>query len=373
MIRGNINLGKVLGIPLRLHYTWFVIFVLVTYSLVLYASEPVYPMRERVVLGILASILFFASIIAHELAHSLVAVRNNIPVREITLFVFGGVSHITKEVTRPKVELLIAVTGPLTSFVLSGIFYGLHLALLESQQSLAASLMQWLAIINLILALFNLIPGFPLDGGRVFRALVWQKTKDYFRATRIAVKVGQGIAYGFIVAGFIIIFSIHLWLNGLWLIFVGWFLQDAARASYYQILLRNSLTGITARQVADYGCPTVPPQLNLLDLVEQYVLPKGQDCFLVTEEIWVQGMVTLQQIKKVPRDRWAVTSARDVMLPVDKLKVVQADQEVSSILPEMSARNAEHMAVAEGGRIVGVIDRDKLVRFLRIRADFGMK
>lgn len=373
MIKGNVNLGKVLGIPLRLHYTWFIIFVLVTYSLILYASEPVYPLRERLVFGLLASVLFFACIVAHELAHSVVAVRNNIPVSEITLFVFGGVSHVTREVTRPRVELMIAMVGPLTSLMLSGIFYGLHLLLVESGLTLAASLMRWLAIINLILALFNLIPGFPLDGGRVFRALIWQRTEDYLKATRVATKVGQGIAYGFIVAGLVIIFSVHFWLNGLWLIFIGWFLQDAARASYYQVLLRSSLVGLTAGQVADYGCPSVSPHLNLLDLVQQYVLPRGRDCFLVSEGASVLGMLTLEQIRKVPRDRWAITTVMDVMLSADKLKAVPADQELSSVLAEVTGRGTEHLAVMEGGKIVGVIARDNLLRLLRIRTDFGTK
>ena len=202
-MRGNISLGRVFGIPLRLHYTWFIIFALVTYSLVLYPLvEPPYPpIEQRIILGILTSLLFFASILTHELAHSILAIRNNIPVKEITLFVFGGVSQITKEATSPRAELLIAIVGPLTSLALAGIFYGLHLLLAGTQQILAASLMQWLALINVILAVFNLIPGFPLDGGRIFRALVWQRTHDYHRATRIATNVGQGIAYALMAVG----------------------------------------------------------------------------------------------------------------------------------------------------------------------------
>jgi len=175
-MRGNISLGKVIGIPLRLHYTWFIIFVLLTFSLVFYplGGPPYPPIEQRIILGVLTSLFFFASIITHELAHSILAIRNNIPVKDITLFVFGGVSQITKEATHPKAELSIAIVGPLTSLVLAGIFYGLHLLLAGTQQILAASLMQWLARINVILAVFNLIPGFPLDGGRILRALVWQ-------------------------------------------------------------------------------------------------------------------------------------------------------------------------------------------------------
>jgi len=327
-MRGNLSLGRIFGIPLRLHYTWFIIFAWVTFSLVHYPLvEPPYPpVEQRIILGILTSLLFFASIITHELAHSILAIRNNIMVKEITLFVFGGVSQITKEATSPRAELSIAIVGPLSSLALAGIFYGLHLLLAGTQQVLATSLMQWLALINVILAVFNLIPGFPLDGGRVFRALVWQRTHDYYGATRIATRVGQGIAYAFIAGGFVLIFALQLWLNGMWLIFIGWFLRNAAGASYQQTLLRDALIGVTARQVTDYDCPLIPPHMSLAELVQQYVLPTGRSCFLIGWGAELEGMVNLQQIKKVTRARWATTSVQDIMTPASKLKVAYADK-----------------------------------------------
>jgi Zn-dependent protease/CBS domain-containing protein len=373
-MRGNISLGRVFGIPLRLHYTWFIIFALVTYSLVLYPLEkpPYPPIEQRIILGILTSLLFFASIVTHELAHSILAIRNNIPVKDITLFVFGGVSQITKEATHPRAELQIAIVGPLTSLALAGIFYGLHLLLAGTQQILAASLMQWLALINVILAVFNLIPGFPLDGGRIFRALVWQRTNDYHRATRIATKVGRGIAYAFMAGGLaLIIFLPQYWLNGMWLVFIGWFLNDAARASYQQVLVRDALTGITARQVTDYGCPLIPPHLNLSELVQQYILPTGRNCFLISWGVELGGIVTLQQIKKVPSTRWATTSVQDIMTPASKLKVAYADQDILSVLQEMNGENANHIPVMEAGKVIGIINREDIARFLRTRAEFG--
>jgi len=371
-MKGNISLGRVFGIPLRLHYTWFIIFAWVTFLLVFSVADQTYPIEQRIILGILTSLLFFASVITHELAHSILAIRNNIPVKEITLFVFGGVSQITKEATSPRAELLIAIVGPLTSLALAGIFYGLYLLLAGTQQILAASSMQWLALINVILAVFNLIPGFPLDGGRIFRALVWQRTHDYHRATRIATKVGQGIAYAFIAGGIALIFALQLWLNGMWLIFIGWFLHDAARASYQQVLLRDALTGITARQVADYDCPLIPPHLNLMELVQQYILPTGRSSFLISWGAELEGMVTLQQIKKVPRTRWAITSVQDIMTPASKLKVAYADQDILSVLQEMNGESANHISVMEAGKIIGIINREDIARFLRTRADFGI-
>jgi Zn-dependent protease/CBS domain-containing protein len=374
-MRGNISLGRVFGIPLRLHYTWFIIFAWITFLLV-YDAGQTYPIEQRIILGILTSLLFFASIITHELAHSILAIRNNIPVKEITLFVFGGVSQITKEATTPRAELLIAIVGPLTSLALAGIFYGLHLLLAGTQQILAASLMWWLAWINVILAIFNLIPGFPLDGGRIFRALVWQRTRDYHRATRIATKVGQGIAYAFMAVGIASIFGIFApflsWFNGLLLIFIGWFLRDAARASYQQVLLHDALTGITARQVTDYDCPLIPPHLNLMDLAQQYILPTGRSCFLISWGAELEGMVTMQQIKKVPRSRWAITTVQDIMTPAGKLKVAYADQDILSVLQEMNGENANHIPVMEGGKVIGIINREDIARFLRTRADFGI-
>jgi Zn-dependent protease/CBS domain-containing protein len=372
-MRSNISLGRVFGIPLRLHYTWFIIFALVTVSLVLNPLiEPPYPpIAQRIILGILTSLLFFASIVTHELAHSILAIRNNISVKEITLFVFGGVSQITKEATSPRAEFLIAIVGPLTSLALAGIFYGLHLLLVSANQILAASLMWWLAWINALLAVFNLIPGFPLDGGRILRALVWHRTHDYHRATRIATKVGQGIAYAFIAGGIALIFFLGLWFNGMWLIFIGWFLNNAARASYQQVLLRDALTGLTARQLTDYGCPLIPPHMNLTELAQQYILPTGRSCFLISWGAGLEGMATLQQIKKVPRSRWAITSVQDIMTPASKLKVAYTDQDILSVLQEMNGENANHIPVIEAGKVIGVINREDIARFLRARADFG--
>lgn len=368
-MRNSIGLGKIFGIPLRLHYTWFIIFILLTVSLVVYFPGD-YPMEQRILSGILTSVLFFASIIAHELAHCALAIHNNIPVKEITLFVFGGVSQITKEASRPRTEFLIAVVGPLASLAIGGIFYGLHL-LLEAHPLLAA-FMWWLAIINVILAVFNLVPGFPLDGGRMFRAIVWHRTHNYQKATSIATKVGRGIAYLFIAGGIFIIFAYQSWLNGLWFIFIGWFLHDAARASYRQVLLRGSLAGITVRHVMDYGCPLVGLDFNLKDLAQQYILPTGRTCFSVTREAVLEGMITLQQIKKIPKAKWDSTLVQDVMTPASKLKIAYPDQDILTLFQEMNEETANHIPVIERGKVIGMLNREDIDRFLRTRASLGM-
>ncbi len=370
-MRGQISLGKVFGIPLRLHYTWFIIFGLVTYSLVRYAVAQTYPVEQGVVLGVLASALFFISIITHELAHSIVAIRNDIPVREITLFVFGGVSQITREATSARAESLVAVVGPLTSLGLAGLFYGLHVLLAGTQQTLAASLMQWLALINVLLAVFNSIPAFPLDGGRLLRALLWHRTRNYRRATRIASRTGQVISFLFIAGGIgIILFVRAYWFSGLWFILIGWFLYDAARASYHQAMFRDAIGNLKVGQVTDYGCPSIHPDTNISDLIHGYVLPSGRRCFFVTEGETLEGMVTLQGLKKVSRERWSVTSARDIMIPTNKLKTATADQDVLTVLQDMVEENTDHLAVSNSGGVVGVIHRDEVIRYLRTRSEF---
>jgi Zn-dependent protease len=371
-MRDSIGLGKILGVPLRLHYTWFIIFVFLTVSLVLYVSGD-YPIEQRIILGIITSALFFGSIIVHELAHSVLAIRNGIPVKDITLFIFGGVSQITREATQPKTELLVAIVGPLASLAMGGIFYGAYFLLAQTQQTVAASLMQWLAMINVILAVFNLVPGFPLDGGRIFRAIVWQRTGNYVRATSIATKVGRGIALAFIIGGIVIIFALHLWFQGLWLVFIGWFLYDAARVSYQQVLLRSALYGITVRHVTDHGCPLISRDLNLRDLVQQYILPTGRTGFPVTREAVLDGMVTLQRIKKTPKAKWDITSVQDIMTPASKLKVAHPDQDILTLLQEMSGKTVNHIPVIQEGKVIGMVNREDLTRFLRTRVDLGTK
>jgi len=231
-MRGVIHLGELFGIRFRLHFTWFIIFALVTISLV----YPEYSRWTYWVVGIITSLLFFASVLAHEVAHSLVGRANGIPIESITLFIFGGVAQMTKEATRPNAELKMAAAGPLCSLAIGGVF-GLLLFIPHAPEPIA-TMIWWLAVMNGALAAFNLIPGFPLDGGRVFRSLLWRLTGSYHRSTKIATRVGQGIGYLFMLGGIVIIVlrpSDLSWFNGMWIVFIGWFLENAARTSYRQL------------------------------------------------------------------------------------------------------------------------------------------
>lgn len=371
-MRSSINLGKLFGIPFGVNYTWFIIFVLVTVSLAGYHFPQTYPDWSRPlywIIGIATSLLFFGSVLAHELCHSLVAIRFGIPVRNITLFLFGGVSTITREATKPGHELLMAFAGPASSLVLGGLFGLLYFLTRTTVQPIAA-LALYLAGINVLLGLFNLLPGFPLDGGRVFRAIVWGVTGNYEQSTRIAAVLGQGIAYLFIIGGILIAFTGNL-LSGLWFAFIGWFLENAASQSQRQLVLRDYLRGYTAADVMRSDCATISGEGSVQQLVDQEVLPKGQRCFLVTTGGELRGIVTLHEIRGVPREDWPTTPVRDAMTGFDEILAVPPEEEAYRVLEKMDAEDVNQIPVVKDHRLVGVVARDSVLRFIRTRAELG--
>jgi len=372
---GAFNLGKIFGIQFRLHYTWFVIFLLITVSLSWQYFPFVYPDWNTLtywVIGILTSILFFTSVVAHELAHSLVGRANGIPVKSITLFIFGGIAHMAREAARHGAELKMAAAGPISSLVIGGLFFLLHL-LIQGINEPVAAMAFWLARINVVLAVFNLIPGFPLDGGRVLRALLWRFSGDYKRSTRIAVRVGRGVAYLFILGGLLIIFLVpQQWFSGLWLAFIGWFLDTTASASYRQAQWQGALQGLTASEMMTSDCPVVPSNITISRLVQEYIFTSGHRCFLVTDEGELKGILTLRNIQSVAQSNWEVTPVGNVMTPVEKLRIAHPDQDVLSVLGQMDEANINQMPVVSEGRIVGLITRDNLIRLFHTRSKLGI-
>jgi Zn-dependent protease len=371
------NLGKLFGIQFRLHYTWFIIFFLITISLswqIFPFSYPDWPFFLYWVMGIITSLLFFASVVAHELAHSLVGRANGIPVKSITLFIFGGVSLMTKEASKAKAELLMAGAGPACSLALGG-FFGLLWLFTQGVVEPLAAMAMWLAYVNLMLAVFNLIPGFPLDGGRVFRSLSWRVTGNYRRSTQVATRVGQGVGYLFILGGILIVFLHPFglnWFSGLWLVFIGWFLENAASVSYRQARWREALQRFSAFQVMTPDCTAVPPSITVRQLIQEYVLTGGRQCFLVADEGRLEGVLVLPNIKSLPQPKWEVTQLREIMTPVDKLRTAHPDQNALSILEQMDESEIDQMPVVSESGIIGLITRDSLMRFLRIHSELGM-
>lgn len=372
-MKSSLRIGKVFGIPIGINYTWFIVFALVTISL----ATGYFPTRYTgwsqvgyLGIGLLTSVLFFASVLLHELAHSLVALAWGIPVKSITLFIFGGVANIGREPDRPLAEFLVAIAGPIASLLL-GVGFGL---LWLAGEFLAltplAALGLYLGGINLSLAVFNMVPGFPLDGGRVFRSVVWAWTGNMNRATRWAATTGRVIAVLMIIGG-AVMFLTGNWGSGLWLAFIGWFLDNAASQSAQQAWLRESLSGYTARDFATSRCQTVDSNTPLDWLVRDYVLPGGQNCFVVTDGVQAKGVATLGQIQQVPRQRWGWTPVRQVMTPLTNLKPVGSSDSAYSVLERMVAEGHSLLPVVEGGRFLGLVRQENLLRFAQTRATAG--
>jgi Zn-dependent protease/CBS domain-containing protein len=365
-----LNIGKLFGIQLRLHFTWIIIFVFLTVLLV----SPNWLSPLWWVAGIITCLLFFASVVAHELAHSLVGRANGIPVKSITLFIFGGLAQMAREATRPGAEFKMAVAGPICSLVI-GCLFGVLWVFTPGMIEPIAIMIQWLAYINIALAIFNLIPGFPLDGGRVFRSLLWQITGNYQRATRIATQVGRVIGYLFILGGILIAFLRPWglnWFTGLWLAFIGWFLENAASASYRQAQWRETLHRFTASQVMTSDYPVVPFDITVSRLVQEYGFVSERHFFLVANEDKLEGVLTLHNIKSVSQNNWDFTQVKEIMTPINELKVAGPEQDALSILEQMDEDNINQMPVVSGGRVIGFIARDNLIRFLRIRSEAGI-
>ncbi|MDI3466940.1 MAG: hypothetical protein OJF50_005761 [Nitrospira sp.] len=360
------------GIEVGVHYSWFIILFLGTVSLTRqFASEyPQWTPSEYYAVGIATSLLFFASILVHELAHSFIALVKGIPVRSVILFLFGGVAQIGRRPDRPLTEFQIAIAGPIASVLLAVGFRTIE-HLVGDQFEQLTVLTDWLAWINLILAAFNLVPGFPLDGGRIFRAALWYITGSLRKATRIAAGTGQGIGYALIFFGIWTGFSID-WFSGLWLAFVGWYLMNAAQESFVQVSVRSALSGFVAEDVMSRDCPSVTGRISLAELVQDYVLRKGRCCFIVTDGNRLEGLVTYHHIKAVPQERWTQVSVGEAMTPLAHVRVVSPEKPLLDVLRLLEGQDVNQVPVAAGNRLLGMVMRDHLLRVLTANMELGV-
>lgn len=389
MQRG-ISVIKLFGIEIRLDPSWFFIFFLITWNLATAfgSLHPEWSVTLRWGGAAAAALLFFASVLVHEYAHSLVARAQGVDVRTITLHLFGGVSNIERHPPSPRAEFLITIVGPITSFVLGIAFLllgGVQLGQMASATQQPEALIQalgplptlllWLGSINIILAIFNLVPGFPLDGGRILRSILWAATKNLTRATRWASGVGQAVAWSFIVGGIAMAFGAQLpffgtgVISGLWLAFIGWFLNNAAVASYQQILVQDVLEDVTVRRIMHTEPSTVPAHISLEMLVDDYMMASDERSFPVMDGGQVVGIVAIEDVRKVPRGEWPRRHVVDVMTTLEDMKSVEPQTPAAEALSILGRMDVKQLPVMENGRLAGLLRRKDILRWLELQRD----
>ncbi len=371
-MNGSIKLGRIFGVEVGFHWSWIFIFFIVTWSFAEGVLDHYYPGwgdGQRWTAGALVSIVFFLSVLAHELSHAVVSNRLGLPVRSISLFVFGGVANLTKEPEKPSDEFKIAIVGPLTS-VAAGALFAAGWVIFAPINDGVAGISANLAIINASLAVFNMLPGFPLDGGRVFRSIVWSRNRDRLRATRLASVVGEWIAYGVMALG-VAETLITQNLGGLWLLFIGFFLRNAATASYEQLVIETTLSGIRVGDVMRREFESVAQDTTIEQLVHDGVLRHNARCFAVIAGGDFAGLITLTDIRRVPREDWPATTVYRAMTPATRLHSVRASDTLASVLQIMAQHDVNQLPVVEGRFLAGMLDRGDVMRFIQVRRDLG--
>jgi Zn-dependent protease len=387
-MRNGFRLGRIAGIDVQVDWSLLIIFFLITFSLAVAlfpAWHPDWSPALSVFMALIAAIAFFASVLAHELSHALVGRSRGIEVRRITLFIFGGMAHMENEPRTWRAELWMALVGPITSLLLGFAFLwlaGLFInpAAVQPEQpelSLAAlgplpTVLAWLGNINIILGLFNLVPGFPLDGGRVLRALMWGITGDMHRATRWASQGGQFFAWLLIAGGAAMMLGVHLpffgtgLVPGLWLAFIGWFLNNAALVSYRQLLVREALEDVPVTRLMQTRFTSVSPDITVDALVHEHLLGTDQRAFPVFEDNHFLGITCLQDIRRIPRGDWPQTRVRQIMTPAENLVYADASDDAASLLERLARRQVNQLPVLERGELRGFVRREDIMRWLSL-------
>ncbi|MCL4396428.1 MAG: site-2 protease family protein [Chloroflexi bacterium] len=376
------RIGRLMGIDVAIDASWFLIAFLLVYTLgfVQFPHE-LHPRSflaradgMSITLGVVTCLLLFASVLAHEFSHSWMAIHRGIPVQRITLFIFGGVAQISEEPDRPSTEFLIAIMGPLMSLALAAVFGSawIWLQVLESARILDTALVPLILLtsvltqVNAQLALFNLAPGFPLDGGRVFRAILWAITHNVQRATWWAARTGQAIAVALVLIGAWLFFS-QSNLAGIWLALIGLFLWNAATDGYRQTALVESLRGVNVGQLMTRPFETVPSEMSLASFVDGYLLTRREQTFAVTDGVRPLGIVSLDEVKRIPRPEWPVRRVRDAMISLADIEPLSPNQTAALALARLSRTESSELPVMDAGQLAGFIGRAEIARFIRLK------
>lgn len=372
-MKGSLRLGRIAGIEIGVHYSWIFIFVLIAWSLAkgfFPQSYPGWTQAAYWATGFAASALLFVSVLLHELAHSLVAKARNLPVRSITLFIFGGVSNLEEEPRQARVEFVMAIAGPLTSLALAGIFWGANQAI-GLQYTPAKAITHYLWLINLILAGFNLLPAFPLDGGRVFRSIIWKATGNLDKATSVAANVGRVFGWALIAYGVFLLLT-GQFLNGLWIALIGWFLSSAADSSLRETSLREHLTGTLVRDVMTPSPRTISPYASVDELVRGIFRQEHRRAVPVAKDNQLVGIVTVTDVKELPQEEWSRTPVEKIMSRAP-LYSVALDDDLSTAMKMIAGHDINQVLVLKDGQLMGILSRADIINYLQVRQELGMR
>ena len=366
----SLNIGEIFGVKIKIHYTWLIIFFLISWSLAIGYVPLQFPGLSEVtywIIGIISAISLFVSVLVHELAHSYVALKQGIAVPSITLFFFGGVSQIAEEPKSPNQEAKIAAVGPLSSFAISALFVLLwFVAVTLDLGPFIIAPFSYIALINALLGGFNFLPAFPLDGGRVLRAVLWKWKNNLLAATKASIKISEAIAYIMIGTGFFMTFVYSLF-TGLWIVFIGWFLKSGSEASLKQTIISQALSDVKVKEIMNSKVVSISPTLTIADAVEQYFSKYTHRGFPVTKDGMIQGIITFEDLKNFMEDESQSTLVGDVMTPKDKMILVSPDEPAVEAILKFSKNDIGRLPVLSGDRLVGIITRSDLMKAIRTR------
>lgn len=385
------RLGRAFGINIHINWSWLLIFGLVSWSLSLTFGQihPEWSINMRWGMAMLAAFLFFGSVLAHELAHSLVALSRGVPVCNITLFMFGGVSNMQREPSTAAEELVITIVGPLTSLFLGAACLVLGAGgMAVSLESLAvpavlaqlqplSTMLAWLGSVNILIGFFNLIPAFPLDGGRIVRSLIWAVSNDVQRSTRWATWLGQGIAWTMIFGGVAMLLRVNLpflgsgVFHGMWLIFIGCFLNNAAVVGYRQAVMEDRLASIQVRSVMQTRVPVISRDATLGEALSQNLVHSDGHAIFVSQGQEIIGMVAMKDVRKSLRNKRPKTTVGDIMTPVAELLYVSADEDVADAFDRLQQFDMRHIPVMLDNQVVGLLHRKDVNRLLQLASQPG--
>jgi len=372
-MKSSFRLFQIAGIDIGIHYTWFFIFILITWSLAQGLFPQMYPGWDTAtywITGVLAALLLFVSVLLHELAHSLVAQARGMSVNSITLFIFGGVSNLEDEPEKPKIEFAMAIVGPLTSLILAGIFWGLA-QVVENQKEPLEAMLNYLALINLILAVFNILPAFPLDGGRVLRSILWGSTGSLTKATNIAAIVGRVFGWFLIALGILQLFTGNF-IGGIWIAFIGWFLSSAAESGRQQVTMREQLGNVKVKDIMDSELKTIGPQTSVEELVRNILQKQYGRAVPVCSNGDAVGVVTVTDIKGLPKEKWAETPVKEIMTK-QPLYSVSPDDDLSSVLQLVTKQDINQVLVLQKGKCIGLLNRADIIRHIQLSQELDIK